>query len=176
MLRHCLFTDPQRAVHSVAMRGFVEYVCDCFWICLIFFVEWIHPNGNIYSPAHACQIFQALAFFPLLFFLCYLDGLFCCGQMPPTWFLSCWAHWWSALNILLSILWAIWALVHKCRFCKKKAKTIWVGQKKSFLMSRLVCHRFHPWCVWLWCMKSSISRLCLNTLWRPALALFRNTK
>lgn len=126
MLRHYLFTDPQLAVCSVAMWGFVEYVCDCFWICLIFFVDWIHPNGNIYSLAHACQIFQALAFFFLFFFLCYLDGLFCCGQMPLTWFLSCWAHWWSALNILLSILWAKWAVVQKCRFCKKLKLLEWV--------------------------------------------------
>ncbi len=124
MLRRCLFTDPRLAVCSVAMWGFVEYVCDCFWICLIFFGEWIHPNGNIYSSAHVCQILQEITerdleaclffflkkiiFFPKLVRLCYLYGSSFVWtdfrvSMPLSWFLSCWAHWF-ALNIPLSIL------------------------------------------------------------------------
>lgn len=84
------------------------------------------------------KYFRRLHFFPLFFFLCYLDGLFCCGQMPLTWFLSCWAHWWSALNILLSILWAKWAVVQRCRFCKKQKLFEWV---KRSLFS---CPRLSP--------------------------------
>lgn len=56
MLRSCLLTAPQLAQYSVAMRVFVDYVCDCFWTCLIFFGERIHPNGNIYSSAHVSNM------------------------------------------------------------------------------------------------------------------------
>lgn len=48
--------SPAASSAGVAMWGFVEYVCDCFWTCLIFFGEWIHPNGNIYSSAHVSNI------------------------------------------------------------------------------------------------------------------------
>lgn len=48
--------SPTASSAGVAMWGFVEYVCDCFWTCLIFFCEWIHPNGNIYSSAHVSNI------------------------------------------------------------------------------------------------------------------------
>lgn len=48
--------SPTASSAGVAMWGFVEYVCDCFWTCLIFFGEWIHPNGNIYSSAHVSNI------------------------------------------------------------------------------------------------------------------------
>lgn len=48
--------SPAARQYSVATRVFVGYVCDCFSTCLIFFGEWIHPNGNIYSSAHVSNM------------------------------------------------------------------------------------------------------------------------
>lgn len=45
--------DSQR---RTAAQVFVERVCDCFPTCLIFFGEWIRPNGNIYSSAHVSNV------------------------------------------------------------------------------------------------------------------------
>lgn len=77
----------------------------------------------------------------------YMDQLFVWTDfrvsMPLSWSVSCWAHWF-ALNILLSILCCRDKLrgneplrSWKTQFLLK-AKTIWVGQKESILMSSSV--------------------------------------
>lgn len=188
MLRRCLFTDPQLAVYGGAMRGFVEHVCDCFWICLIFFGEWIHPNGNIYSSAHVCHILQEItqrdreaciffphlekkSIFPKLVLLCYFYGYFLVWtdfrvSMPLSWFLSCWAHWF-ALNILLTILYCRDKLrgnepLHR-NAVSVKSNNYLSGSKRVY-SHVLICHQSCPWCVWPGCMKSHNTGLCLNTI------------